>query len=299
MKKNMILTTFAGLIILLILTGCQQGGTGGTGYYRYTGSQAIEASFVPEEPVSSEISAYSKGEKIPVTIELTNRLTTEVPAGKVKLRLTGDAAAPNFFQGAKIVTNTKLDPIDAETGGTEPEQIELGPLTYVGDLAAKTSKTISAEYCYEVPAKIKANLYYTDKDAEIGVNLPGGANPPSRVQVTEIKQGTVKVDSGKGVLKFKITLKNLGSGTIIDSLNECFKYRDQTHREKISLKAEGAYPIICEDNGEITLSKVDKTKVVSCDATNIDPASIGKEASELTITLSKFAYEEQIQPVTV
>jgi hypothetical protein len=287
---------------LLFIAGCQDTGTSApTGYYKYTGDKAVEASFATDAPVSSTTDTYTKNEDISVLVELTNKLTQDIPAGKVKLRLSGDASISNFFTGAREKTAPKLDALDLTTGGSTTEEIEMGPIKYVGELTAKVSKVISGKYCYEMPVKAKANLFYTDKVADVGTNLPKGSNPASRVQITALTQGIVKVDksTNKGKLKFKLTVKNKGSGRIISSLSECFKYPGKRPREKLNVNVRGAYPITCENNGDVTLSLDTSSKVVDCEVTNIDPANLGKQASELAVTLSNFAYEEELQPVTI
>jgi len=295
------LKSFILLLIVLFIAGCGTQTTTPTGYYKYTGSQAVGASFAKDAPTSSSVDTYSKNENIPITVELTNRLTEDISAGKVKIRLTGDAAISNFFTGAKEVSATKLDAIDTTTGGTTTEEIDLGPVKYVGDLSAKISKVITGKYCYEVPVKAKANLFYTDIVKNVGTNLPKGSNPPSRVQVTKLTQGVVKVDkaTNKGSLKFKITVEDKGSGLIINGMSECFKYHGKRPRETLQVTVKGAYPITCERQGQATLSTDTGKKEIDCTVSNIDVANLGKQASELSITLSNFAYEESLQPVTI
>jgi len=299
--KHLIPVIFISLIFILGQTQCQKSQeTPASGYYQYTGDKAVEARFVPNLPVSSSIDTYEPNEDIDVAVELTNRLTEPIPAGKVRIKLTGDAAVPNFFTGGdKVYTAPELPAIDPTTGGTSPEEVEIGPLRYVGDLSAKVSKKITAKYCYEVPIKVKANIFYTDSAQELSgkVNLPRGSNPPSRVKVVDIKQGVVDVKDGEGELRFQITIKNTGDGTIIDSLDDCFKYREN-HREKLKLKVTGAYDIKCDDEVKFPRGGV-KEKTINCKVTGIDPSNINSEPSELTIELYGFAYEEDIQPVTI
>jgi len=297
MKKILVLIPL--LSIILILAGCTQQATTQTGYYKFTGNKAVEARFLEGSPASSEIDTYQKNENIDVVVEMINNLPEDLPAGKVKARLTGDAAVAAFFSGSKESTSPKMFAIDADTGVATPEEVELGPIRYVGDLTTKVSKTITGQYCYDIPLKVKANLFYTDTDTEIGTNLPSGSNPPSSVQVTSLEQGTVNVGSdNKGELRFKVTIQNLGTGTVIPSLNDCFKYRDSTAREELKLEAEGAYPIDCGD-GMVRLSRTDKSRTMDCKVTGIDITNLGSEPSELTLTLHNFAYEDELSPVTI
>jgi len=296
--KRGVLLTFGFLIICLVISGCTTEGGETEGYYKYTGIKAIEASFFEGSPYTSQANRYEEDEEIDVEIELENRLPDDIPSGKVKLRLTGEAAIPNLFSGAKTVTlNKELDGIDVDTGRGGSEIVSLGPIRYVGDIATLTQKKISAQYCYEVPIKVKANLYLTDKSQEIGANLLSGSNPPSRVEVTAFRQEVVKVEGNKGTLDFVISVKNTGSGIVVDSLSECFEYRKRPD-EYVGVDIEGPYTIDCEDN-EVKLRKDTKEGRLDCEVKNIDASNLGPDPIELTITLKNFAYEEEVLPVTV
>lgn len=297
MKKILILTIL--LSAILLLSGCQQQAATSTAYYKYTGDKAIEAKFLPGSPTSSEIDTYQKKESIDIIVELINRLPEQIEAGQVKVRLTGDAAIATFFEGAQEATNPVLFAIDSETGVATPEEVDVGPLRYVGEMTTKVQKKITGQYCYSNQVKVKTNLFYTNKETEIGTNLPAGSNPPSSVQVTKIEQGTVNIgDDSKGELRFKVTINNLGTGTVISGMDQCFQYRDSTAREQLKLEASGAYPISCDD-GIVKLSREDKSRTIECKATGIDMTNLGSDASELSLTLTDFAYEDDLAPVTI
>lgn len=298
MRKTLILTLI--LATILLLTGCQQqAATTSTAYYKYTGDKAVEAKFLEGSPTSSEVDTYQSRENIEVVVELVNKLPEEMPAGHIKARLTGDAAIPSFFEGAQESSNQLLFAIDPETGVATPEEVELGPIRYVGDLATKVQKKITGQYCYMHPVKVKGNLFYTNKELEIGTNLPQGSNPPSAVQVTGIEQGTVNIgNDGKGELRFKVTVKNLGTGTIIGGMDKCFQFRERTEREVLKLEAKGAYPTSCDD-GIVRLSREDKSRTIECKVTGIDMTNLGPDASELSLTLTDFAYEDELAPVNI
>lgn len=282
---------------VMLLAGCsQQAATGG--YYKFTGDKMITATFVRDAPVSMETAPYAPNDEIDVAIELTNKLPEDIPAGKVKARLTGDATMPNFFTGAKEVLNPFLQKVDLQ-GVESPEEINLGPLKFIGDVSGKITKTITGEYCYHYPVKVQANLFYTAKAEELGANLDSGSNPPSSVQVTAISQNPVVVRDNVGELKFKVTVRNKGSGNVVPSLSECFKYRGRREKEELKLEAEGAYPIECEKSGLVSLQSDTREKTVDCIVKNIDPANLGKIPSQLTLTLSNFAYEDEIAPVSI
>ncbi|MFH1455336.1 MAG: hypothetical protein ABIF40_00100 [archaeon] len=287
------------LTTLILLAGCTTTSSTTQAYYKFTGDKAIEATFVEYAPVSSETDTYQKGEEIAIAVELSNMLTEAIPESLVKVRLTGDAAIDAFFTGAKEVSSPELDARDITTGDPDTEEIEPGPIVYVGEVTTKVSKEITGQYCYEYPVKVKANLFYTNKEEEIGNNLPQGSNPASSVQVTEITQGVVDVDDNVGELKFQVTIENIGEGTVVSSLSDCFAFRDRQFREELKLTAEGAYDITCKDDGQIKLSTADLSKTLDCTVTGIDATNLGDQASELTLTLSGFAYEEELEPVMI
>lgn len=285
-------------LIAMFLAGCtQQSATGG--YYKFTGNKMVDAKFVNDAPVTLETAPYEKDDDIDVAVEVVNKLPEDLPAGQVKVRLTGDATMPNFFQGAKEVLSPILKKIEAETGVESPEELLLGPIKYVGEVSGKVSKTVTGQYCYQYPVKAKANLFYTAKAEEIGSNLDSGSNPPSSVQVTAITQRPVDVRNNVGELKFTVTVKNVGAGNIVPSLSECFKYRGRREKEMLKLEAKGAYGIECEKAGEVQLQADTREKNVDCTVKGIDPANLGVIPSELTLTLSNFAYEDDIAPVTI
>ncbi len=286
---------------LLLLVACTPGETSTVeGPYKFTGPQAIEAKFVPGSPETLEANPYQSGEEIDVAVELTNRLTETVPAGNVKVRLTGDAAVPSFFSGAKEAANPELLGIDEKTGQPTKEEVELGPLSYVGELTTKISKKLSGQFCYSFPVRVKGFLYYTTKAEEIGTTLATSSNPPSRLQVTAVEQRTVDAeDATRGNLKFKVTVQNTGTGMVLPALSDCFKYRTRSDRESLQLTASGAYDITCDNGGVVRLSRDTKSKTMNCVAHNVDLGNLGKDPSELTLTLSNFAYQEEILPATI
>ncbi len=293
-------TFFVILFLMIFLVGCSQESAINGGYYKYSGDKMIEASFVKDAPVSLENAPYEPGEEIDIAVELINRLPVNIEPGRVRVRLTGDAAMPNFFEGAKEVTNPLLEGINPETGATNPEEIELGPIKYVGDIIGKVKKTITGQYCYSHPVEVKANLFYSAKAEDIGTNLPSNANPPSRVKITEIEQRPVDIqEDGTGRLKFSVTVANTGSGTVVDSLDDCFKYLGRRHKEQLRLTAKGAYDITCEKDGIVVLRPDTKSKTVNCEVIGIDPSNLGATPSELTLTLNSFAYLEEIEPVDI
>ncbi|MDI6737500.1 MAG: hypothetical protein QME12_03200 [Nanoarchaeota archaeon] len=297
MKNSITFMAVLGVLTMFI-AGCT-GTTASTGYYKFTGDKMVTATFVKDAPVSMETAPYEKGDDIDIAVELTNKLPEDIPAGKVKVRLTGDATMPNFFTGAKEMLSPLLKKID-EQGVENPDEVELGPIKYVGDISGKIPKTIIGQYCYSYPVKVKANLFYTAKAEEIGSNLVSGSNPPSAVQVTKIEQRPVDVSPNNvGELDFKVTVKNKGAGRVVSSLGDCFKFRDRRVRQELKLEAKGAYNIECEKGGAVTLQEDTQEKIVDCTVKGIDPANLGKVPSELTLTLTNFAYEDEIAPVTI
>lgn len=284
--------------IALLAAGCAQQ-SASAGYYKFTGNKMVDAKFVRDAPISMQTAPYEKGEDIDVAVELVNKLPEDMPAGHVKVRLTGDAAMPNFFSGAKEMLNPLLKKID-EKGVENPEEVALGPIAYTGEVLGEVSKMVTGQYCYSHPVKVKAHLFYTTKAEEIGATLDRpGSNPPSTVQITNIEQRPVDVRDNAGELKFKVTVKNVGAGNIIPSLADCFKYRGRREKEVLTLKAEGAYNIECEKSGEVQLQSDTGEKIVDCTVKGIDPANLGNKPSDLTLTLSGFAYEDEISPVTI
>lgn len=288
-------------LVLLVLSGCQDQSSNGSvqGPYRISGNQMVEAKFAPYAPVTLQNDPYKKGEDIDVAVELTNKHTEDIPEGNVKVRLTGDAAIPAFFQGAQIVTAPELRAYDIISNRGLSEEVELGPLTYVGEIPTEVSKKITGEYCYQYPVKVKGFLYYTDNSQDMGINLPSGSNPPSSLQVTSITQRPVNIQDNEGTLRFRVTVRNIGNGVLVGSLNDCFKYREIREREYFTIIAEGAYPMTCENDGYVRLSRETREKVVDCTVSGIDLMNINKEPSELTLTLTNFAYEEPIPSVNV
>jgi hypothetical protein len=301
MHKNVKISLLFLSIVLLIISGCEgtTTSTSVTGPYTVSGNAMIEAKFAKDLPISMENDPYVAGENIEVVVELTNKHTEDVPQGNVKVRLTGDASISNFFEGAQEVVAPVLPGYDVAIGQAIPEEVELGPIKYVADLPTKQSNQITGQYCYAYPVKVKAFLYYTDRSENIGTTLPSGTNPPSSVQVTKIDQQAVDVRDGAANMRFRVTIKNVGSGYLVPSMSECFTYRGRREREYVTVAAEGAYPITCENDGVVRLSSETKEKIVTCDVTGIDPSNLGTQPSELSLTLAGFAYESEIPSVAV
>jgi len=300
-QKKVLLFLFLGMIFLY---GCAPQTTtiGVTGAYANCygdETQMVTAAFADFAPVSSQENPYQAGEDIDVEVVLTNKFTEDIETGKAKVRLTGDAAIPSIFSGAAEESADTLYAIDPETCLEETTEVGLGPIVYQGEISTAVSKEITGLYCYEQPVVVKAFLYYTADATEIGTNLPAGSNPPSGLQVTQIDQNPVDIDPGEaeGQMRFKLYLENVGTGTVIPSLDDCFQYRDAAYREEFKLDASGAYTIECPE--DVRLSRGEKTDVVTCLVTGIDSQNLGSQPSELTITLSGFAYEDSIPSTTI
>ncbi|MEA3378024.1 MAG: hypothetical protein U9Q69_00125 [Nanoarchaeota archaeon] len=298
-KFNITLILFS--IALLILSGCQEQSSNGplSGPYKVSGNKMVEAIFAQDAPTSLESDPYRVGEEIDVAVELNNKHTEDIPAGNVKVRLTGDAAIPTFFEGAKIVLATGLQGYDTISNLAYPEEIEVGPIRYINEIPTKSAKMITGQYCYEYPVKVKGFLYYTDDSTKISNNLPHGSNPPSSLQVTKISQEPVNVNGDTATLDFRVTVRNVGTGTLVEGLDQCFQYREKRAREYFALIAKGAYPITCENDGYVRLSRDTKEKVIDCKVIGIDATNINEEPSELSLTLTGFAYEDEIPAITI
>ena len=119
------------------------------------------------------------------------------------------------------------------------------------------------------------------------------------MQVTKIEQELVDIDrdSGKAELRFKIYIENVGDGTIVDGLDECFQYREPGYRETLKLSISGAYRPECPE--DVRLSRDTKEDVITCKVYDIDRNNLGPDPSEIVITLSGFAYEDEIEPVEI
>ncbi|HIH15656.1 MAG TPA: hypothetical protein HA360_01295 [Nanoarchaeota archaeon] len=299
--KEVMLVFLLG-IIFLSACSTQKNTSGVTGAYANCNgdeTQMVTATFADFAPVSSETNPYQAGDDIDVEVVLTNKFSDDIDTGKARVRLTGDAAITSIFSGAQEKNAEKLFGIDSETCLEETTEVDVGPIVYQGEITTKVNKEITGLYCYEEPVVVKAYLYYTARAEEIGTNLPSGSNPASSVQVTQIEQNPVDIDQGEanGEMRFKIYLENVGTGIIVPSLNECFEYRDAGYREEFTIDVKGAYDIDCPD--DVKLSRGDKTDVITCLVTGVDSTNLGAQASEISITLSGFAYEDVIPSTTI
>ncbi|MBT3984697.1 hypothetical protein HOD38_01680 [archaeon] len=291
------------LLGILFISGCGgQTTTTTEGYYGcFSGETSmIDAYFYEYAPFSSEASPYRPGEEIDVNVILENKMPEDLDAGKVMIRLKGDAAIESIFTGSSIVENPSLYSIDKDTCTVSDEEVELGPLLYEPELTTKITKEIAGTYCYEHPVEVHGYLFFTEDPTEVGVNLPSGANPPSGVQVTAIEQDPVDVsgDGQTATLRFKVYIQNVGTGTIVDTLDDCFAYRELGYRETLNVEVDTAYDEQdCTE--EIRLSKDAQEDVITCEVTGIDPNNLGPQSSELTVTLNGFAYEDEITGVDI
>src|SRR3989339_454252 len=267
--KEVMLVFLLG-IIFLSACSTQKNTSGVTGAYANCNgdeTQMVTATFADFAPVSSETNPYQAGDDIDVEVVLTNKFSDDIDTGKARVRLTGDAAITSIFSGAQEKNAEKLFGIDSETCLEETTEVDVGPIVYQGEITTKVNKEITGLYCYEEPVVVKAYLYYTAR---------GEAN---------------------GEMRFKIYLENVGTGIIVPSLNECFEYRDAGYREEFTIDVKGAYDIDCPD--DVKLSRGDKTDVITCLVTGVDSTNLGAQASEISITLSGFAYEDVIPSTTI
>ena len=300
-KKSVI---FFALLSLLLISACTTTQTSSSVQGAYStcygdDSQMITAEFANFAPVSSESSPYRPGEDIDVEVVLTNKLPSDIDAGKVKVRLTGETAISSIFSGAQVVSADKLYSSDPDTCSLETTEVNIGPIVYEGLTTTKISKTVSGSYCYEEPVVVKGFLYFTADENEIGTNLPSGSNPPSSIQVTQIEQNPVNVDPDKdGELRFKIYLENIGTGTVVPDLDSCFEFREAGYREEFDINVDAPYSVDCPPTG-VALSRDERADVVTCEITGIDSGNLSPDPVEITITLSGFAYEDQIPSTTI
>jgi hypothetical protein len=295
---------FAFLLGIFFLSACttDTGSVSGVdGAYTCFGDeeQMVLAEFAEFAPVSSEDSPYQPGEEIDIEVVLTNKLPTDIDAGNLKVKLTGEAAIGTIFSGASEESATLLYGTDPQTCLEEEIEIDIGPIVYQGDITTKINKEISGEYCYKEPVVVKAFLYFTDDAGLIGDGLPSDSNPPSGVQVTDIEQNPVNVNPGinEGEMRFKIFVENVGDGTIVEDLNSCFAFREAGYREEFKMTVKGPYTLDCPE--DIRLSRDEKADVVTCKVSGIDTTNLGEDAVEITITLSDFAYEDTIPSTTI
>ena len=290
-------------LLLLLVAGCSDTSTVSTvdGYYScFSGdTEMVEAAFASYAPTSSEADTYEPGEEIDIEIVLGNKMPVDIDEGKIKLRLTQNAAIDTVFSGASVVTNPELYAIDTETCSTEhnEEEAEIGPLIYQKDIDTQVKETITGQYCYELPVEVHGYLYFTDDETLIGDNLPEGANPPSAVKITNIEQNIVDVDEDTAELRFKITIENVGDGTIVEGLDECFEYRETGYKEELTLSIEGPYRPECPD--DIKLSRDTMQDVITCKVYDIDKNNLGDTPAEIIITLDGFAYEQDLESVDI
>jgi hypothetical protein len=298
-KKEYIFMIF--LLGILFISGC--GGETETtteGYYNcHSGDiTMIDAYFYEYAPLSAAESPYQAGEEIDIEVILENKMPEDIDAGKVKVRLKGDAAIDSIFSGAQLATSSELYGIDKDTCTVSEDEVELGPIVYEQDLTTEITKEIAGLYCYEHDVEIHGYLYFTEETSEVGTNLPAGSNPPSGVQVTSIEQNLIDVDGDTAEMRIKIYVQNVGTGTIVEGLDECFEYRELGYRETLHMEVDTAY----EDSDcdqDIRLGSDDRMEIITCEVTGIDPQNLGPQASEITITLSEFAYEDEIASVDI
>ncbi len=293
------------LLLVILMYGCTTSTTSSgsvTGAYANCygdETQMITAEFASFAPVSSQDAPYTAGEEIDIEVELTNKYTEDIETGNVKVRLTGEAAEDSIFTGAEEVTADTLYAIDSETCLEESREVEIGSIVYMGDTTTEISKEITGEYCYKQDIVVKGFLYFTDDSSEIGTTLPSGSNPPSSVQITQIEQNPVDVDrsTGEGDMRFKLYIENVGDGTIVESLDTCFDYREASYKEEFTLTTDGPYNLDCPD--DVALNREDKSDVISCTVDGIDASNLGDSAFEVTFTFSDFAYVEEIPSTTI
>jgi hypothetical protein len=302
LSRKSVLVLF--VVSILFITACESGTQDTTGpasgaYIDCYGDEAqmITAEFDPFAPVSSLDSPYGSGEEIDVEVILKNKLPYDIDEGKVKVRLTGESAINTIFAGAHETTAGQLFGSDVDTCLEEEVTVDVGPITYAGTTTTKISKEITGLYCYDEPIVVKAFLYFTKDVNEIGTNLPRGSNPPSSIQVTDIQQNPVNIGTAGGEMRFKIFLQNIGTGRIVENLNQCFEAGEVGDREELKINVQGAYNIECPDT--VKLSRDEKTDVISCIVSDIDTTNLGPSAIETTIILSGFAYEDEIPPTTI
>lgn len=303
-KKSVIFLFLLGIALLSACT-TQKTTSGVTGAYANCygdETQMVTAAFADFAPVSSEANPYQAGDDIDVEVFLTNKYSGDIDAGKARVRLTGDAGpGETIFSGSREESSEVLYGIDSETCLEEITEVDVGPLVYGGEITTKISKELTGLYCYEEPVIVKAYLYFTTYAEDIGTTLPTGSNPPSSLQVTQIEQYPVDIDQGEatGQMRFKMYLENVGAGTIIPSLDDCFVGRDTGYREEFTISAEGSGSYTIDCPSDTKLSRGDKTDVVTCLITGIDSKNLGSQPREITITLSGFAYEDTIPSTTI
>ena len=262
-------------------------------------------SFLDNAPPEKEFAR----EKFPLVIVAENRGATTVPAGELKLILSGakdwglDSKAPISDPKSNIRRNTaplegrQITLVGTVTPGTK-EELDYGEILFnKAQPAEEEEKPIILEACYTYQTILQAPLCAATRGGTCEPTAPKTFYSSSApVQVTEYKQlSAKKVADNKFDLKFSFKIKNAASGGRLGGLDceDTFAVnRGHIHHTQLSFPGTpGPVNYICRpDFSDITLS--DQDTEVTCTIQNVD---ITQNAEEPLVLKFDYVYTETVK----
>ncbi len=230
MKKGMVVSL---LLVLLVVVGCQPGTLPGrrkeptTGYR--TGSQGLMMNFLPNFPRPRMFA----DENLEVLIELRNRGSHPVGYGGDKIYLSG--FDPTIIQGLSSLGTQIPSGFEGVTqfnpeGGYDTIQtngiINLAKMQNIDHYPV----TLLATACYGYKTLASENVcidpdpFSTSSERKVCIPAPVSFG----TQGAPVAVGSVDVEATRGSTTFKISINNVGGGTVfnygIDNLMKCNPY---------------------------------------------------------------------------
>ncbi len=226
MNKNNVLVLSAFLLVLVFLSGCNQPKDTFTPTNPYiSGNKGVTVSFEPNSPPSSVF----QGSSFPVTVKLENDGYYTIPAGELKVTLSGFNPVVFGIQPNQVVAvlQDNLNGVSELQGKpTSPgiTDINFPDFTYNQQLLNQISVPIMADVCYHYQTEatgylcVKKDLFSND-DRICSINgqktIFSSAAP---VQISDLSE----TGAGNNKIQFIFTIKKADKdGSLYKPGSEC------------------------------------------------------------------------------
>ncbi len=244
MKKVLVILVILSLLFMGAKCGGKKKEVGPKPFFG--GIEGIIASFGENAPLSE----FQRATDIPVRVVLKNKGEYSIPAGKIKVKLSGVNLANYNLQNAANYKASQRELKGVSQLNPEGDELEInfGNLNYKPQISGNfIQETLKAKICYEyqtsteIPICIQPELATETVCSIAEEKVKEGTVSGSPLQVTSVTEETV----GGDVVKFNIVIENKGSGTVYSPTVTC-EDLENTYKETLE---RGKFHVDIETQG--------------------------------------------------
>ncbi len=300
-----------GLIVLLMITSCQQLGLGKKTQPESKqttfvgGTQGLEIGFAENQPPATVLD--NSQEKFLISLLIRNKGEYDIPLNGLVASLSGVVQSTFSLQSLNTKNNLAYYGISKEGESTIPgaeEILEFGEAAFKTDLPGDTTFTLRADVCYNYQTKavakvcLKKDVLKPDKIGAV-CQITGqlaAENSGAPIHVENVRESTV--GSNKVKITFKVANKGLGAvfepNTFTDT---CVGREDEKDKLRVTVtNPERSFNIECPLLGNSnagTIKLVNKEKDVTCTISTSNMQDVTFQ--DLIIVQLDYMYRQAVQ----